>query len=682
MRRSRDAGIRLAGTVIDGPDALTDGTAVTMDDGSGPVRVIVTPSALESRILDVGTIVTASGPLGQRDSSGTGSEGYRIFVIAVDDLVVEPPATPSSSPTAPPTPSASPTQTPPDPTSSPTPTTSADPTQTLAPTPTTNPSPSPSTTAPTIAAIRSLPVGATVTVRGVVTAEAGRLGTPSLLAIADPSGGIVIKRPDGVGLPSRGQTLVVTGSLADPYGQLEVRPSATAFSIGGSAALPDPIDLPAAGPSEATEARLVRLTGVVTSSPSKATSGDITLTLETTAGLTVRVMADASSRLGITSFARGARYRITGVVGQRASRKGALDGYRVWVRDNRDAVLVAAAPERTPAPSNRPGATAHTPAVVAIASALRSRDHDLAIDAVVTAPAELLDASKRRIVAQDTTGAIEILVPKDVRAPAVGTRVRAIGRVGTAYGAPRLRASTLESRGTVSVPAPLRVAGPLTSAHTWRLVAIAGRVESVRKLGDRWRAEIAVGAAHIVVVGQPGSRIPSTDLHEGGSAEVTGIVRPAYPTASDRRPSILPRSSADVRGGSGHGAAVVGGDATTPTISTTSAVGGTSGSAEPALVADLVDLATLIGRTVRVGGLVVDLRSDGFTLDDGTAIGHVVLAGQAADAVDLIEPGDAINVTGRVEVRPDGRTSRRGGRPGRDLARERAGRRSGNRRIG
>jgi hypothetical protein len=100
---------------------------------------------------------------------------------------------------------------------------------------------------------------------------------------------------------------------------------------------------------------------------------------------------------------------------------------------------------------------------------------------------------------------------------------------------------------------------------------------------------------------------------------------------------------------------VVGGDATTPTISTTSAVGGTSGSAEPALVADLVDLATLIGRTVWVGGLVVDLRSDGFTLDDGTAIGHVVLAGQAADAVDLIEPGDEINVTGRVEVRPDGR---------------------------
>ena len=59
--------------------------------------------------------------------------------------------------------------------------------------------------------------------------------------------------------------------------------------------------------------------------------------------------------------------------------------------------------------------------------------------------------------------------------------------------------------------------------------------------------------------------------------------------------------------------------------------------------------STLAGRTVRVGGLVGDLVPGGFTLDDGTATGPVVLEGAAADLLPLIEPGDAINVVGRIE---------------------------------
>jgi hypothetical protein len=55
-----------------------------------------------------------------------------------------------------------------------------------------------------------------------------------------------------------------------------------------------------------------------------------------------------------------------------------------------------------------------------------------------------------------------------------------------------------------------------------------------------------------------------------------------------------------------------------------------------------------------VGGLVVDLRPDGFTLDDGTAVGRVILTGEAGASLDLIEPGDAINVVGMVTSQPDG----------------------------
>jgi hypothetical protein len=59
---------------------------------------------------------------------------------------------------------------------------------------------------------------------------------------------------------------------------------------------------------------------------------------------------------------------------------------------------------------------------------------------------------------------------------------------------------------------------------------------------------------------------------------------------------------------------------------------------------------------VRVGGLVRDLHDDGFDLDDGTAIGTIVLTGDAAAWLPLIEPDDAINVVGRVTTSADGPT--------------------------
>lgn len=640
--------LQIGAPVIAGPDTLTDGTAVTVDDGSGPVRIIVTPAALAGRDLAVGSTLMATGPLGQRDSSGTGVEGYRLYVTQAGDLAVEPPATPTPTPTATPTPE-------------PTPAPSTEPTSTpiATPSPIATSSPSPSASpwpGLTIAAARARPVGSTVFVRGVVTSEAGRLGTPALLSIADATGGIVVKLPSGVAPPSRGQVLEVTGPLADPYGQLEIRPSATGIVATGTGSAPAPSDLPPSGPSESTEGRLVRLSGVVAASPTKSTSGDIAVTIETSDGTRIKVMADASSGLGQGSFARGARYRIVGISGQRASKKGVPDGYRVWARDRHDVTLLTAAPTVTPGSNPAPRPSGATPAVVPISTALRTNGRDVAIEAVVTAPASLLDSTGRRIIVQDGTGAVEILLPKEASAPGVGNRIRAVGRIGSAYGAPRLRSASIERRGSAAMPAPLRIAGPVSPTLAWRLVVIGGRVDSVRKLGDRWRAEIVIGAQRLVVVGQPGARIPSTALVEGRSAEVVGIVRPAYPSASDKRPSILPRSSGDVRLGPSPATSPKAGTAIggAMTGSGDAAAGGPASGGAPVAAADLADLESLVGSTVRVGGLVVDLRPDGFTLDDGTATGRIVLVGPAADWIDLVEPEDAINVTGVVTVAPDG----------------------------
>jgi hypothetical protein len=144
---------------------------------------------------------------------------------------------------------------------------------------------------------------------------------------------------------------------------------------------------------------------------------------------------------------------------------------------------------------------------------------------------------------------------------------------------------------------------------------------------------------------------------EGRSIDVVGIVRAAYPSASDRRSTILPRSMGDISIGGAAGGGTTGGRASgggsDPAYAPGSsgmavgAAAGTDGARVPD--ADLADLATVLGTTVRVGGLVLDVRPDGFLLDDGTAHAPVVLRGDAADWIPLVEPEDAINVIGRAE---------------------------------
>ena len=419
------------------------------------------------------------------------------------------------------------------------------------------------------------------------------------------------------------------------------------------------------------------VTGRVAAKPSRSATGDIGLDLELSSGTRIRVAADVSSGITVADFVVRSTVRLTGVVGQRASRKDAPDGYRVWLRDTADVVLLAA-PSPSPTPTGAPGSTpkptagatarpSATPvAVSTIAAALKIKNRDVAIDAVVTTGPTLLDATGRRIVVQDATAAIEVLLPKSVAPPPIGARVRVEGRIGSAYGAPRLRADRIDRLGTSSVPGPLVVHGALSASHVWKLVVVSGRIDDVRKLGDRWRAEVVVGTAKVLVVGQPGAGIPVGSVIEGRSIRVVGIVRLAFPSASDRRASLLPRSPADLDvGGAGAAAGAGGGGATggTGTGAAATERDGATASGGPASASsaaptvpdrDFADLAGAVGTVVRVGGLVTELVADGFLVDDGTAIGRVTLTGAAVEQLPLIEPGDAVNVIGRVTRREDG----------------------------
>jgi hypothetical protein len=181
-------------------------------------------------------------------------------------------------------------------------------------------------------------------------------------------------------------------------------------------------------------------------------------------------------------------------------------------------------------------------------------------------------------------------------------------------------------------------------------VKISGTVAKVSRIGERWRAEITLSAGvDALVQGQAGAGIPSTSIVAGRSITVTGIVRRPYPTASDRRFAVLPRSGADITLGSGGSANEAGAGGR--------AGGATSSSGDPAASAaaitpdtDLATLADLVGQRVKVGGLVARFADDGFDLDDGTALARVQLRGDLLALLPHLRVGEAIAAAGRVEL--------------------------------
>jgi hypothetical protein len=309
---------------------------------------------------------------------------------------------------------------------------------------------------------------------------------------------------------------------------------------------------------------------------------------------------------------------------------------------------------------------------IAIAAAIRAGSGTVSVEGAVTVRASLLDATGRRIVIQDATAAIEVLLSSGTSAPPPGTRIRVSGAVGRAYGAPRIRADSVVRAGSATVlPVELRVAPDV--AQEWRLVRVRGDIVEIHRSGERWQAELLVGGTRVPIIGLSGAAIASSAIVKDRTATIVGVVRRPYPSASDRRFAIVPRSAGDVRIG---GPADDPGTGSQPSGSRSSSAGGATGaggtageaagpvgghfanaSAGPGgswVEVDLVALAEHVGQRVRVGGLVSVLESDGFQLDDGSAVGRVVLEGAAAGQIASLAAGDALAVVGRVERREIG----------------------------
>jgi hypothetical protein len=285
-----------------------------------------------------------------------------------------------------------------------------------------------------------------------------------------------------------------------------------------------------------------------------------------------------------------------------------------------------------------------------LASAIAIRGAAVDVEAVVTATSGLLDIGGPTIVVDDGTAAVAVVLPVGTMVPGVGMRVHVTGKVGRWEGGPTVLASQVVAAGELEAIAPRSVSTSLDASLEWRLIQICGRIDGYTPAGSRWRLDVLVDGHTVTVLGEPATSIKVTKASVGRMVVVVGIVRRS--TSDSSAFQLLPRMAVDFR--LGPALDVLG----TVASSAKNRVGTSpqAGAPSSALDARSVDIAALsgyVGRSVTVAGLVTDTAEGATTIDDGT--GQVRVGGaEASDALAMLEPGDAIEVTGLVREDDEG----------------------------
>lgn len=304
---------RIAGTIIGSPSALVDGTAYDLDDGTGPVRLVVgSATGIDDADWDRGTSLELTGVVGQRDSTSGGTAGYRMQPRdAADVRAVASPASPSPAATTPPAPGASPTA-------------------------------GPSTWGPLvrIAEARTAPKNARLVVRGVVTMGTGVVDAASAV-FQDASGAILLRLGTDAGPLARGQLIEVEATRSTLSGMESLR-VATAPRQLGRQPEPDALRRTTGAAGEADEARLVLVRGALATAPRRASSGSISFDIDDGSG-SLRVFVPGAVGGDADGLAAGAWVEVRGILGQQTTGALPLEGYRVWPRAADDLRLLAAA---------------------------------------------------------------------------------------------------------------------------------------------------------------------------------------------------------------------------------------------------------------------------------------------------------------------------------------------------
>jgi len=183
-----------------------------------------------------------------------------------------------------------------------------------------------------IAEARSLPLGTVVTVDGSVTVASGAFSSSTFdqgFAIQDHTGGIYVSTPDNLGFAPR-QQVRVTGQLADtvlPGLLVLVHVTVAKAHGGGPKVQPLPVATGAVG--EATEGKLVRITGTITQPVFNDLPYGYIIFIDDGSG-EVHSFVSASTGIDVSGLSPGQTVEITGFSGQFA------DHYEVDPRTQAD----------------------------------------------------------------------------------------------------------------------------------------------------------------------------------------------------------------------------------------------------------------------------------------------------------------------------------------------------------
>lgn len=319
--------VEVSGTIVGGQTSLSGGIAVQLDDGSGEVRVFVgDATGIDTNMWSSGTSLHLVGVVGQRDSSGSGTAGYRVQPRDAADVV---------SLTPPPTPSPSPTST-------------ATSSTTAVPTATPGASPSPGPPLVTIAKARAAATGSKLRVRGVVTLPSGMVETGSAV-VQDASAGILVRLSGDAGALRRGEMVELTGTRSTKSGMASLRVTVAPLRLG-HAAEPASARSATGHAGESREARLVVARGAISGRVTRSSSGTLAFDIDDGSGPLRVVIAP---RIGISAsrLVAGAWVEVRGVLGQVTTGSQPLRGYRLWPRAASDMTIVAAAVGRNRVPA-------------------------------------------------------------------------------------------------------------------------------------------------------------------------------------------------------------------------------------------------------------------------------------------------------------------------------------------
>lgn len=497
--------VRVTGAIVSGPTALSTGPAYDVDDGSGPVRVLVaTATGIDTAAWEIGTGLDLVGVVGQRDSSGTGAAGYRLQPRDAADVVgVTQPGSASASASASPWASASPTA---------------------------EPSPAP-TLAPgtvTIGTARTLAKNARVTVRGVVTLPTGIVDDATAV-IEDATGAIVLRLGDQAGTLARGRLVEVTGARSTKSGMETLRVTVAPVDRG-PAAEPAPLSARTGDVGESVEARLVVVRGAV-ASPRRSGSGTVSFDVDDGSGA-LHVTAAAGTGFD-EAVAAGDWVEVVGVVGQETSGAQPLRGYRLWPRSVSDV--------RVTAPAVPGGASGANPGADGVGGAAGGGSDlgtlgelgsagagrgDLEIGATLVATAwPELDVSGllwdgERLVAIDAAGVAVIHRSIPQVTPPVPLRLTGLEAIGiheaTGIGVVTTRAERVSVGGRRAVPSTVLPA----PGQAPRWMSLVGRLVGGP---DHPAGLIVAGGARIALTAACEAGVGSRGRSGNGQVTVTGI---------------------------------------------------------------------------------------------------------------------------------------------------------------